>query len=146
MSLDICSKIVATGSYIPKRIVKNSDFLINEFFDTNGEKVTRPNEITIEKFEEITGIFERRYVDDDLVTSDIAYLAAKDALESSGIDKETLDYIIVAHNFGDVKFDNRKSDIVPSIASRIKNHLRIFNPFTVAYDLVFGCPGWLQGV
>ena len=41
---------------------------------------------------------------------------------------------------------NRRSDMVPSLASRIKFKLGIENPFTVAYDLPFGCAGWLQGV
>src|SRR5690606_26513792 len=91
-------------------------------------------------------IAERRYVTDGLVTSDIAYFAALSAIESAAIDKESLDYIIVAHNFGDVRHDNNRSDIVPSIASRVKQKLEIENPRTVAYDVTFGCPGWLQGI
>ena len=74
------------------------------------------------------------------------YLAAEDALTSSGIDRESLDYIIVAHNFGDVRAGNLRSDFVPSLAARVKHKLGIVNPGTVAYDLPFGCPGWLQGV
>ena len=62
--------------------------------------------------------------------------AAKDALDSSGIDQESLDYIIVAHNFGDVSATNKRSDFVPSLASRIKHRLEIANPNTVAYDIV----------
>jgi len=61
-------------------------------------------------------------------------------------DPEELDYIIVAHNFGDVKYENRHSDMVPSLAARVKHKLGIKNPGTVAYDLPFGCPGWLQAV
>ena len=79
-----------------------------------------------------------------MVTSDIAYFAAVDAIKSANIDKEELDYIIVAHNFGDVKSDNNQLDIVPSIAARVKHKLEIKNPYTIAYDLPFGCPGWLQ--
>jgi len=67
-------------------------------------------------------------------------------LESSKIDKESLDYIIVAHNFGDVRADNKRSDFVPSLASRVKQKLGIENPKTIAYDVPFGCPGWLQGM
>jgi 3-oxoacyl-[acyl-carrier-protein] synthase-3 len=37
-------------------------------------------------------------------------------------------------------------DLVPSIASRVKRQLGISNPSCIAYDLVFGCPGWLQGM
>ena len=140
------SVISGSGRYLPEHIVKNIDFLKNTFFDNQGKKIDLPNEEIIEKFRKITEIDERRYVNDDQVTSDIGYFAAKDALESSGTDKESLDYIIVAHNFGDIKQSDHKSDIVPTIAARIKNKLQIRNPMTVAYDITFGCPGWLQGV
>jgi 3-oxoacyl-[acyl-carrier-protein] synthase-3 len=140
------SIITGTGSYIPERVVKNEDFLSHEFCDADGKRYSKSNSEIIKKFEGITGIKERRYVTDDLVTSDIAYLAAKDALESSGSDKEALDYIIVAHNFGDVRAGNKRSDFVPTIASRVKHKLKIVNPRTIAYDVPFGCPGWLQGV
>src|SRR5699024_7447345 len=106
----------------------------------------RNNKEIIQKFEEITGIKERRYVKDELLTSDMAALAAEKAIQSADIDPETLDYLIVAHNFGDIRADNVKSDMVPSLASRVKQKLDIKNPFCVAYDLPFGCPGWLQGV
>ena len=142
----IYSIIKATGSYIPTRIIKNSYFLNQTFYETDGTRIDKPAEEIIEKFNKITDIEERRYVTDDLVTSDISYFAAKNALESKGIDKETLDYIIVAHNFGDISVQNKIIDIVPSLAARVKHKLKIENPFCVAYDLPFGCPGWMQGV
>ncbi|MEA3445417.1 MAG: ketoacyl-ACP synthase III [Bacteroidota bacterium] len=142
----IYSVITGTGKYIPTRIVKNEDFLNNEFYETNGKKLDKTNREIIDKFLEITTIAERRYVTDDLVTSDIAWHAAVDAINSANIDKEDLDYIIVAHNFGDVRSDNKQLDIVPSLATRVKHKLDIENPYTVAYDLPFGCPGWLQGI
>lgn len=140
------SVITATGSYIPERKIANDDFLKNEFFDIQGKALEASNNEVISKFREITTIEERRYVDDDMVTSDIAYLAAVETLKNTSIDKEDLDYIIVAHNFGDVKNDNRKSDFVPSLAARVKYKLGIKSPKAVAYDLPFGCPGWLQAV
>ena len=140
------SVIVGTGSYIPKRSVPNEAFLTYDFFDANGSRIDAPVEKTVNKFKEITTIEERRYVEDDQTCSDIGYLAAEDALQSSGIDRESLDYIIVAHNFGDLKSENPHVDIVPSIASRIKHKLRIENPYCVPYDLPFGCPGWVQGM
>jgi 3-oxoacyl-[acyl-carrier-protein] synthase-3 len=140
------SLIKGTGSYIPRKIVRNEDFLGHVFHAPDGARIDKPPAEIIRKFEEITGIRERRYVTDDLNASDIAYLAAEDCLESSGTDRESLDYIIVAHNFGDVRASNRRSDFVPSLASRVKHRLRIENPRAVAYDLPFGCPGWLQGV
>ncbi len=146
MEKKLYAVIVGTGSYVPARRVLNSDFLGRTFFDGSGEKLKKSNEETIGKLSEITGIKERRYAADDQLASDIAFLAAAEALKSSAIDKESLDYIIVAHNFGDVRFGNVRSDFVPSLAARVKHKLGIVNPKTVAYDLPFGCPGWLQGV
>jgi 3-oxoacyl-[acyl-carrier-protein] synthase-3 len=140
------SVIKGTGKYIPTQIVRNEDFLEYKFYDEKGEKFETDTEEIIGKFVKITGIEERRYVTDDLVASDMGYFAAKDAIESSGIDPETLDYIIFAHNFGDVPAHNRHTDLVPALASRVKHKLGIVNPKTVAYDLPFGCPGWVQGM
>lgn len=142
----IRSTICATGSYTPTQRVLNSDFLSAQFFEKDGSAPQRSNEATIEKFSEITGIHERRYARADQVASDIAFLAAEDALADSSIDKESLDYIIVAHNFGDVTFQSNRVRTVPSLASRVKAHLKIANPDCVAYDLPFGCPGWVEGV
>jgi 3-oxoacyl-[acyl-carrier-protein] synthase-3 len=142
----IHSVIVGSGSYIPERRVPNSDFMNSIFCDSSGAQLAKSNEETIRKLQEITGISERRYVTDDQVASDIAALAGRDALTSSGVDPESLDYVIVAHNFGDVRADNRRSDFVPTLAARVKHRLGIVNPRTVAYDIPFGCPGWLQGV
>jgi len=140
------SVIIGTGSYLPERTVRNADFLESRFFDAKGKLFERPTREIIEKFEQITGIGERRYVTDDLVTSDIARLAASDALESSGVDGESLDYVIVAHNFGDVCANNRRSEMVPSLASRVKQRLGVASSRAVCYDIPFGCPGWLQAL
>ena len=146
MNKKIYSAIVGTGSYIPTERVPNEYFLNSTFYGPDGKLLDKKNVEVIDKFEKITGIKERRYVTDDLVASDIAFFAAKDALESSNIDPETLDYIIVAHNFADIKVDNRRSEFVPSLAARVKHKLQIENPQTVAHDTPFGCPGWVQGM
>ena len=146
MSKAFYSIISGTGRYIPTRIIKNEKFLENSFYNSAGERIAKTNEEIINKFLQITEIEERRYVEDKYVASDIGFFAAQDALESSKTDKETLDYIIVAHNFGDVKKANQKSDFVPCLAARIKHKLGIENPYTVAYDLPFGCPGWIQAL
>jgi 3-oxoacyl-[acyl-carrier-protein] synthase III len=138
------SVITGTGSFIPDRKVDNSFFLNHEFYSINGNKIEKTNEEIIEKFKDITCIRERRYADDTLNTSDIAAEAAKMAL--AGIEKESLDYIIVAHNYGDVKAGGVRVDLCPSLAARVKHSLGIQNPFTVAYDVPFGCPGWLHGM
>lgn len=139
-------KITGSGSYIPTEIVSNKDFAEHVFLNDDGTPFPHPNDIVAEKFLEITGIQERRYVTDDLNTSDIAFLAAKKAIEDAKVDPETLDYIILAHNFGNVKKGTIQTDSVPSLAARVKFDLRIKNPKCVAYDMLFGCPGWLEGV
>ena len=146
MKNTIYSVFKGTGSYIPPSCIKNEDFLDNEFYDANGYKFQKENEDIIDTFHKITGIKERRHVTDDLVTSDVAFFAAEKAIESAEIDREDLDYIIVAHNFGDVRNTNKHTDAVPSLASRVKHNLGIRNPYTVAYDMLFGCPGWLEAV
>lgn len=142
----VWTTIVGTGSYIPEQIIPNTHFFRHEFYDESGRKLERSSEEIVAKFEAITGIGARRYVTDDLNTSDIAAMAADDALSSSGIDREELDYIIVAHNFGDISAHDRRSDLVPTLAARVKQRLGIQNPRAVAYDLPFGCPGWLQAM
>ncbi|MCF6351436.1 MAG: ketoacyl-ACP synthase III [Cyclobacteriaceae bacterium] len=142
----IYSVITGTGNYIPTQIIKNEDFLSCEFYEKDGIKLTKKNADVISKFQEITTIAERRYVTKDLVTSDIASFSAEAAIKSAGIDKEDLDYVIVAHNFGDVTDENKQLDIVPSLAARVKQKLKIKNPYAVAYDVPFGCPGWLQAI
>ncbi|MFC5196384.1 3-oxoacyl-ACP synthase III family protein [Bizionia hallyeonensis] len=139
-------KITGTGSYIPSSIERNSDFNRHEFLNTDGSSLMQNNEVIIEKFKAITGINERRYADKNLTTSDLAFYAAKDAIKDAQINPEELDYIIVGHNYGDVKHNTEQSDTVPSLGSRVKHLLGIKNPKCVAYDLLFGCPGWIEGV
>jgi 3-oxoacyl-[acyl-carrier-protein] synthase III len=143
--MPIRSIIVGTGSYIPPRRVPNAAFMDHDFRAAGGEALGKSNEEILRQFEAITGIRERRYLPDEMVTSDMAFEAARDALDSSGVDPESLDLLIVAHNFGDVRPGGR-SDLVPALAARVKARLGIETPGTVAFDLIFGCPGWLQGV
>jgi 3-oxoacyl-[acyl-carrier-protein] synthase III len=138
--------IAATGSHIPAVRVPNDRFLDYDFRGTDQQPLNKTNAEILAQFESITGIRERRYAPDELVTTDIAYEAARDALESSQIDPESLDGIIVAHNFGDVRAGSLRSDLVPALAARVKARLEIQNPYAAAFDLVMGCPGWLQGV
>lgn len=140
------SFVAATGCYIPDNIIPNSDFLQRQFYEKDGSAIQRDSAVIIEKFREISGIAERRYASPDQTASDMGFIAATKAFTSSGINPETMDYIIVAHNFGDVKFQTNRSDTVPTLASRIKAKLGIKNPDCVAYDLPFGCPGWVQGM
>lgn len=140
------SVITGIGSYIPEIVKTNDEFLSNAFLNADGTPFENDNETIIEKFKEITGIEQRRYASENENSSDLGFKAATLAIEDSGVDKEELDYIIVAHNFGDIDTKSIQPDILPSLSSRIKHRLKIKNPACVAYDILFGCPGWVQGL
>ncbi|SDI21498.1 3-oxoacyl-[acyl-carrier-protein] synthase-3 [Chryseobacterium taeanense] len=140
------SKIIGVGNYIPSETINNLFFDNHVFLNEEGILLNDTNASITKKLQKITGIEERRYASSSQVTSDLGFIAAQSAIEDSGIDPETLDYIIFAHNFGDVRFGTIQSDTVPSLASRVKNLLKIKNNFCVAYDVLFGCPGWIEGV
>ena len=99
----ISSVITGTGSYIPTIKKENGKFSKNRFLNADGTEISSPNEVIIDKFKAITGIEERRYADVSYNASDLGYFASLKAIEDAGIDPEELDYIILAHNFGDVK-------------------------------------------
>ena len=139
-------KITGSGSFIPSVVENNDKFLNNLFCDESGTEFDIDNQTIINKFNSITGIVERKYISSDLTTSDIAFQAAKNAIKDADIDPETLDYIIVAHNFGDITCNSKQVDTLPSLASRVKAKLKIKNPECVAYDVLFGCPGWVEGM
>lgn len=139
-------KITGTGCYIPTSIEKNENFDKHRFLNLDGSDLKHPNTVIIEKFKAITGIDERRYAHNHLTSSDLAFFAAEKAIADAKIDPEELDYIIMAHNFGDVKYNTIQTDVLPCLASRVKHSLRIKNPKCVAYDILFGCPGWIEGV
>ncbi len=138
--------ITGTGCFIPDGIKTNKDFRIHEFYTDDNKRIIAPAEEITKKFQDITGIEERRYASPEHTASDLAFFAAEKAIIDAGIDKETLDQIIFAHNYGDVPNHHIQTDAVPSLASRLKHKLGIINPSCIAYDILFGCPGWLQGV
>src|SRR5450631_4077657 len=140
------SVITGSGCYIPPFIQSNQDFADHAFFKEGGIPLAVDSAEVVSKFKKITGIEERRYTTDDLNASHIGYEAAKKSIEDSGVDPETLDQIIVAHNFGNVIKDTIQTAAVPSLASQLKHALGIRNPDCIAYDILFGCPGWLQGL
>ncbi|RYG40303.1 MAG: ketoacyl-ACP synthase III, partial [Chitinophagaceae bacterium] len=140
------SVITGTGSFIPTDVIDNKEFTVHDFYDDRHQPIPGAAGEIVRKFEKVTGIYSRRYASDGMKASEMAAAASRSALADAGIDPETLDYIIVAHNFGDVNKEAIQSEAVPSLASRVKQSLSIRNPDCVAYDLLFGCPGWIQGV
>jgi 3-oxoacyl-[acyl-carrier-protein] synthase III len=144
--MDVRTIITGTGSYIPPVIKTNSDFARQSFYTDDSIKIETPPQEIVEKFQAITGIEERRYAADDINSSDMAVIAAKKAIEESGIDPEELDQVILAHNFGNVLKHTIQIDVLPALSSRVKQALGIKNPSCIPYDILFGCPGWVQGV
>ena len=143
MNKKVYTVIVGTGSYIPGRIIANDFFLNAEFYDpATNKRFEIPNSEIIRKFYEITNIEERRYAESDQVTSDLATFAARDAIETSGIDPETFEFILVAHNFGDMVHGIGQPDLTPALANRVKAKLGINNPSVLTNDVTSGCPGW----
>jgi len=140
------SVITGTGSYIPSAIQSNQEFARQTFYTENSQPLETPATEIVEKFRQITGIAERRYAAEKENASDLATIAARKAIEDSNIDPETIDQIILAHNFGNVIKSTIQTDAVPSLASRVKHDLGIRNPNCIAYDILFGCPGWVQGL
>ncbi|MEO6668923.1 MAG: ketoacyl-ACP synthase III [Ferruginibacter sp.] len=138
--------ITGTGSYIPTIVKTNKDFSAHNFYLRDNKPIGAEVSEVAKKFQEITGIEERRYADESTTASDMAIFAARAAIEDAGCDPETLDQIIVAQNFGNVIKHTIQTDIVPAIASRVKHALKIHNPNCVPYDIIFGCPGWIQGL
>lgn len=144
--MNVTTVITGTGCYIPDVVKHNKDFIRQEFFTEDSQKIPTATDEIIRKFEEITGISERRYISDDLNSADMATIAARKAIEDSGVNPEELDQVILAHNFGNVLKHTIQIDVLPALASRVKQGLGIKNPNCVAYDILFGCPGWVQGV
>ncbi|MFY9243719.1 MAG: 3-oxoacyl-ACP synthase III family protein [Polaribacter sp.] len=142
----ISARISGTGTFIPSLKKGNADFLQEKFLNNDGSVFSSKNDEIIEKFKAITGIEERRYARAEYTTSDLAFFASERAIEDAKIDKEKIDYIIFAHNFGDIKHGTIQGDMLPSLATRVKYRLGIANPNCVAYDILFGCPGWIEGV
>ncbi len=138
--------ITGSGCYIPEFVKTNRDFTGHNFYAEDNSALDIEPHIIVEKFKKITGIEERRYAPANMESSDMAAIAAQKAIEDAGCDPETIDQIIVAHNFGNVLKHTIQTDVLPALASRVKHSLKIKNPSCVPYDILFGCPGWVQGV
>jgi 3-oxoacyl-[acyl-carrier-protein] synthase-3 len=117
------AKITSIGRHIPARVLTNAD--LEKLVDTNDEWIqTR------------VGISERHIAAPDIATSDLATLAAKDALERRGIAATELDAIIVCTVTPDMMF--------PSTACIVQDHLGAHNAW--GFDLVAACSGFVYGL
>src|SRR5690625_1414873 len=115
--------IIGTGHYVPENVVTNFD--LEKIVDTSDEWIrTR------------TGIEERRIAKDDMDTSDMAFEAAKNAIEEANIKPEQLDMIIVATVTPDMGF--------PSVACQIQERLGAKK--AAAMDVGAACAGFMYGI
>jgi 3-oxoacyl-[acyl-carrier-protein] synthase-3 len=117
------SKIISTGSYLPEKILTNSD--LEKMVDTTDDWIT-----------ERTGIKERRIASNDQAASDLAYEASKLALDRASLKGEDIELIITATVTGDMPF--------PSTACILQHKLGAKN--AAAFDINAACSGFLYGL
>ncbi len=121
--MTIYSKIIGTGSYLPEKVVTNSD--LEKIIDTSDEWIqTR------------TGIKQRHMAAEGQYTSDLALEASKKAIESAGIEAKDLDLIIVGTTTPDLVF--------PSTACLLQSKLGIKE--IGAFDVNAACSGFIFGL
>jgi 3-oxoacyl-[acyl-carrier-protein] synthase-3 len=119
----IYSKVLASGSSVPARVITNSffDYLVE---DADNWIFSR------------TGIRERRFVSESESTSDLATAAAEDALRNGNIDARDLDCIIVSTSTPDM--------ILPPTACMVQKNIGAENAF--AMDMNAVCSGFVYAV
>ena len=115
--------ILGIGHYTPPKVVTNKD--LEKIVDTSDEWIrTR------------TGIEERRIADDDMDTSDLAFEAAKKALEDANMKAEDIDLILVSTVTPDRPF--------PSVSCMIQDKLGAKH--AAAMDISAACAGFMYGM
>jgi 3-oxoacyl-[acyl-carrier-protein] synthase-3 len=137
---------MTTKTVLPDIRIPNSHFESNEFYDRSGVRIDRSGVEIVAKLESITGIKERRYIPPDQDSVQLMTDASRLAVEDAGLDVNDLLGIIVAHNAGNMIPQTTAFHPVPNLASCLKNALNCTNHSCFAYDVLFGCPGWLQSV
>lgn len=138
--------IAGTGSYLPTEVISNEHFLDHTFYRPDGSRIERPTKQVVAKLREISGIRERRYLGSDEDAAGAAAKAGLAAIQDAGVDPESLDGIIVAHNFGNILEAGCRSHLIPNLAAMAKNRMGIQNHRCAAWDVLFGCPGWVQAM
>ena len=114
------SKIIATGSYLPQKILTNSD--LEKTVETSDEWIVGR-----------TGIQQRHVAVEGELTSDLASLAAKKAIENSGLKAEEIEMIILATTTPDLTF--------PATATTVQAKIGAKSAF--AFDVQAVCSGFV---
>jgi len=118
------SKIIATGSYLPEKVLANKD--LEQMVETSNEWIVSR-----------TGISTRHIIANNQLCSDMGTIAAIEAIKSANIDKNTIDMIIVATFTPDI--------IVPANACIIQQKLGLQHNIP-AFDLNAACSGFLYAI
>jgi len=119
----IFSKIIGVGSYLPKNLLTNKD--LEKSLDTTDEWITSR-----------TGIKERHIVGPNEHTTDLAFEAARNAINNASINAKEIDLIIVATTTPD--------KIFPSTACNVQTKLGIKN--CPAFDVQAVCSGFIYAL
>lgn len=117
------ARITGTGSYVPEKVWTNAD--LEKFVDTSDEWIVSR-----------TGISERHVIADDQNTSDLASIAAKNALEMAGVAAEEIDLIILATITADYPW--------PASACIVQENIGAKKAY--AYDISAACSGFLYAL
>lgn len=115
--------LIGVGKFVPPYTMTNKEF--EGRMDTSDEWIRT-----------MTGIEERRIATDDVDTSDMAYLAAKDAIEDAGLQPEDIDLILVATVTPDRPF--------PAVSTVIQDKLGATK--AAAMDISAACSGFMYGI
>lgn len=119
----IYSRIIGTGSYLPKKALSNSD--LEKMVDTSDQWIR-----------ERTGIIKRHIAADNETTTDLAYNAAVKAIDAAGISNQDIDLIIIA--------TSTPTRIFPSTASLVQDKLGIHG--CPAFDIQAVCTGFVYAL
>lgn len=119
---ELTARIIGLGKAVPQKILTNAD--LEKMVDTSDAWIVQR-----------VGIRERRIAAQDEFTSDLAFRAAKDALQMSGLAAEELDLIVVATSTPDT--------IYPSVASLVQSRLKATK--AGAIDISAACTGFVYG-
>ncbi|UMZ73322.1 beta-ketoacyl-ACP synthase III [Natranaerofaba carboxydovora] len=116
-------KVLSTGKHLPERVVTNKE--LENYVETSENWISSR-----------TGIEERRFVSDNESTSDLAAVAAKEALKRAEVKPEEVSMIVVTTMTPDMPF--------PSTACLVQDKIGAENAF--AFDLEAACSGFLYGL
>ncbi|NIP16993.1 MAG: beta-ketoacyl-ACP synthase III [Xanthomonadales bacterium] len=119
----IYSKIIGTGSYLPEKVLTNAD--LEKMVDTSDQWIR-----------ERTGIVERRIASEDETTGDMAYHAARNAMEAADVDPAEIDIVVLGTTTPDLVF--------PSTASQLQKRLGL--PEVGAMDVNAACSGFIYAL